>query len=113
MSLFDWIKPINKGIEIVDQFVVDKDRRNELRGILEQLKEKTEQMREESHQIALQTVTVPWIDGLHKMGRQLLSLVTLAVGAGLLYAKPDIDPMALATVCAPGGIYNLVKGRGK
>lgn len=113
MSLFDWINPINKGIDIVDQFVVDKDKRAELRGILEQMREKTQQMREDSHQVALQQKTVPWMDGVHKLGRQLLSALTLGVGATLLYMRPDIDPLSLAAVCAPGGIYNLVKGKGK
>ncbi|WP_346840160.1 hypothetical protein [Microbulbifer sp. SAOS-129_SWC] len=117
MSLFgkltDWISPIDKGLDIVDQFVVDKDKRAELRATLEQTRERFKQLQEQSYQLELQTKTVPWIDGVHKMGRQLLSVFSLGVGALLLHLHPDIDPLSLGAVVAPGGIYNLIKGRGK
>lgn len=102
----DWMKPITKAIDIVDQAVVDKDKREELKAELNQLKELT-------YQMELQTKTVPWVDGLHKMGRQILSFFSLLIPAILLYNKPDIDAAQLAAILAPGGIYNYVKGKGR
>lgn len=57
------------------------------------------------------TKTVPWVDALHKMGRQIISLVSVAAGVTVLYLQPDIDVTSLAAVLAPGGIYNWIKGK--
>lgn len=102
----DWLKPITRGLDIVDQAVTDKDKANELKEIFRQLQE-------QSYQLELQTVTIPWIDGLHKMGRQIISLVSIIGGYVFLSYHPDVDPLKLAALSAPGGIYAWVKGRGR
>ena len=102
----DWIKPITKGLDIIDQAVPDKDKANELREVFRQLQE-------QSYQIELQTRTVPWIDGLHKMGRQIISVLSIVGGYIFLAYNPDVDPLKLAALSAPGGVYAYVKGRGK
>lgn len=106
MGVLDWINPINKAIGIVDQYVEDKDQANQLKAELSELKER-------SYQIELQTKTVPWIDGLHKMGRQLLSWASLLIPAVLLAYDPKIDPLAIAAMVGPGGVYNYAKGKGR
>lgn len=106
MSLFNWAKPISDVIGVVDQFVEDEDKKNELKFALEELKERT-------YQMELQTKTVPWVDAIHKMGRQLMSWASMIIPAVLLYAHPDIDPMSLMAIAGPTGVYNYVKGKGK
>jgi hypothetical protein len=59
----------------------------------------------------LQTQTVPWVDALHKMGRQVMSY--LGYGLAFYMVHKGYDPMAAMAALAPGGIYNYVKGRGK
>lgn len=106
MSIFNWAKPISDAIDVVDQFVEDKDKKTELKYALEQLKEQT-------YQMELQTKTIPWVDAVHKMGRQLMSWASMLIPAILLYHQPDIDPMALMAIAGPTGVYNFVKGKGK
>ena len=106
MSLAKWINPFNRVADIVDQAVVDKDKREELKFELENLKQQV-------YIAELNTKTVPWMDGVHKLGRQIISLVSMGVGIALVYLDPEIDPLSLAAILAPGGAYNIVKGKGK
>ncbi len=106
MSLVDWINPFNKVADIVSEVVEDKDARNRLNAELETLKQQV-------YIAELNTKTLPWIDGIHKMGRQLLSYYSITAGSVLLYFQPDIDVATLAAVTAPGAIYNWQKGRGR
>lgn len=106
MSLVDWINPFNKVADIVSEYVEDKDAKNRIMGELETLKQQV-YMKE------LGTKTVPWVDALHKMGRQILSIISLVGPGVLLYLQPDIDPLAIAAMVAPGGVYNWAKGKGK
>ena len=105
MSFLDWLNPINKAEDIISEAVEDKDKRNELNAHLAELREKV-------YLAELQTKTIPWVDAVHKMGRQLLSWASLIIPAVLLYKHPDINPLALGSIVAPGGIYNFVKGKG-
>ena len=106
MSFLDWINPINKAVEIVGEYVEDKDKANELTAQLEQLKQRV-------YLAELQTKTVPWVDAMHKMGRQVLSVASLIIPAVLLWHNPDINPASLAAIVAPGGVYNWIKGKGR
>ncbi len=105
MSLLDFIPVIGKVGDIVDQVVVDKDKKIELEMALKQLKEQV-YMKE------LDTKTVPWLDGIHKMARTLLSFFAMGAGIIMIYSGVT-DPLTIAAVLAPAGIYNGVKGRGK
>lgn len=105
-KFFGWSKTVDKAIDVVDQLVTDKDQANALKHDLERLKQ-------EVYITELNTKTVPWVDALHKMGRQILSVLQIIVPAVLLYLKPDIDPLAIIGMAGPAGVYNYVKGVGK
>ena len=106
MSLLDWINPFNRVADIVSEVVTDKDERNRLNHALKELEQKV-------YLAELGTKTVPWVDAVHKMGRQLITFASMAVGVSLVYINPDIDPLTLGAILGPGGIYNAVKGRGR
>ena len=97
---------IGKAGDIASEAIEDKDKLNELNAKLAEIKEQV-------YMTELNTKTIPWVDAIHKMGRQILSLLNLIVPAGLLYVQPDIDPLALAAIVGPSGIYNYIKGKGK
>ena len=99
-------KALGEAIGLVRETVQDPDLANRIIA-------KIQAAQEETYRLELQTKTVPWVDALHKMGRQILSLITLGTGAVLLHLHPDMDPLALASIIAPGGVYNWVKGRGR
>lgn len=104
-NILNWINPINRVADIVDQAVTDKDLKLKLDAELAQLKQQV-------YIAELGTTTVPWMDGVHKLGRQLLSFVTIIGGGVLLYLQPEVNPASLAVVAGPAGIYNWVKGEG-
>ena len=97
---------IGRAFDVVDQLVTDEDKSLEIKAGLHAGREAT-------YQLELSTKTVPWVDGLHKMGRQIISLVTVVGGMIFLAYNPDVDPIKLAALSAPGGIYNYIKGKGK
>lgn len=105
MSLLDWINPFNKIIDIVDQYVPDKDKAAEL-------KFKLSKGAQDLRIVELQTKTVPWMDGIHKLSRTIGSFAGYGLCAYMI-SKGITDPIALASCFAPGGIYNYVKGKGK
>lgn len=97
---------VDKGMDLADQFITDKDLREEFKHNLAVLKEQV-------YLAELGTKTIPWVDAVHKLGRQIISLVTVLAGFTVLYMNPDIDVTDLAAVSAPGAIYNFVKGKGQ
>ena len=104
--MLNWLKSFNKITNIVDKAVIDQDQKIALTNALEQLKEQV-YMKE------LDTKTVPWVDALHKMGRQIISMVNIIAGIVIMYINPEVDPLSLAAVLGAGGVYNAVKGKGK
>lgn len=120
MGIFEKLNPIKQlqssidnvmdgAIDLADQAILDKDKLNEIRLELYKIATNT-------YLAELSTQTVPWVDALHKMGRQILSLVTVLAVAGLLFAGIDLsqyDLFALLGGAAPASIYNYVKGHGK
>ena len=110
MALLDWINPFNKVADLVSEVVTDKDKKNALDAALAELKQQV-------YMTELNTKTVPWVDALHKMGRQIMSMLTLIVGAVLYHLNPDVDIVTLAAVLGassgPTAIYNVMKGKGR
>jgi hypothetical protein len=106
MSFIDFINPFNKTLGVISEYVEDKDLANELTV-------KVIAIADDTYRHELSIKTVPWVDALHKMGRQMLSVVSVVVPAVLIYYKPDINPALLAAIVAPAGIYNWQKGSGK
>ena len=113
MSLnpIEWIGKLfstaDKAMDIAKEAVTDKDKANELIAHLEELKTTTMYIAE------LETKTVPWIDGLHKMGRQILNVLVLIfwlVGILKGHTFTQYDMLILG-----GGnvAYQLIKGKGK
>lgn len=103
MSLLDWINPFKDVTDIISEAVEDKDKANEINQKLMLAAEAT-------YIKELGTKTVPWVDALHKMGRQ----ITGYLGYGLAFYmvhKGGSDPMAIMAAVAPGGIYAAMKGR--
>lgn len=96
---------ITKALELADQAITDKDALNDLKYSLRELKEST-------YQLELETKTVPWVDGLHKMGRQIISVVSILAIVGLKLYGVDLSIEEMFALAGPGGIYNFVKGAG-
>lgn len=99
MGWFDFMKsPVNKGLDIVDQLVDDGDLSVKLKAAfyLEELR----------------TKTVPLIDGLHKLGRQLLALVQVGFYAWATQNGVEITWELVAGVSGATGAYTLAKGKG-
>ena len=103
LAVFDTIDNV---IDLASEAVEDTDRLNELKAAAEELRQSV-YMRE------LETKTVPWVDALHKMGRQLMGYANLGAGVYLLSNHPEINAMALAAIVAPSSIYTYIKGKGK
>lgn len=104
MSFLDFINPFNKVADIVSEAVEDVDKANELRAEIVKLGETV-------YMTELQTKTVPWVDALHKMGRQITSY--LGYGLAFYMVQQGYDPMAAMAAVAPGGIYAAFKNKGK
>jgi hypothetical protein len=104
MGFLDYINPFNKVMDLVDQVVEDKDKVNEI-------KQAITMAAEETYRKELDTKTVPWVDALHKMGRQLTSY--LGYGLAFYMVAKGFDPMAVMAAVAPGGIYAAFKHKGK
>ena len=100
-SLFRPTRLLDKGLDIVDQLVTDKDKAAELKAAF-YLQE-------------LQTPTVPIIDAIHKMGRQLLAFGQILFYYLILqqYGNDAITPELVAGVSGAASIYTLVKGKGR
>ncbi len=100
-SLFTQTSTINKGLDIVDQLITDKDKAAELKAAF-YLQE-------------LQTPTIPLIDAIHKMGRQSLAYAQMIFYYTTIqqYGTQAITPELVAGVSGAASIYTLVKGKGK
>lgn len=102
----NWFSAFSKVTDIADQAITDKDKLNELKYALETV-------RLQIYTKELETKTVPWVDALHKLGRQILSLVSMLICFWVVREQPDVSLDQLAAVVGPASIYNYVKGQGK
>ena len=101
---FNFFGLFDKTIDLASEAIEDPDKLNAIKGNIEKLKQ-------ERYTLELQTKTVPWVDALHKMGRQ----ITGYIGYGLAFymVHKGFDPMAVMAAVAPGGIYAAFKNKGK
>lgn len=97
----------DKAMDIAKEAVTDKDKANELIAHLEELKTTTMYIAE------LETKTVPWIDGLHKMGRQILNVLVIIAVVLLMLTGHTITPEVAVILGGPNVAYQLIKGKGK
>lgn len=101
---------VSKALDYALERTEDVDKRNAL--VLEYYR-----MKEETKRAELAKVTVPWVDAVHKMGRQIMILVTI-VGMGVLLAMGKGDVLReysefVFTVLGLGGGYVALKGKGQ
>lgn len=96
--------------EIIKETVLDVDAQNRILGQLETIKlniDKVIYIKE------LETKTIPWVDSIHKVGRQILNVLTILVVGGLLLADIEITP-TVALILGGGNVaYQVIKGPGK
>ena len=105
MSWIDFINPFKDVTDLVSEAIVDKDKANEINGKLMQAAEAT-------YNKELSTKTIPWVDALHKMGRQITGYIGYGLAFYMTY-KGGVDPIALVAAVSPGGIYAAMKNKGK
>jgi hypothetical protein len=105
MNFLDYINPFNKVTDLISEVVEDKDKANEIKRELMQAAEAT-------YNNELSTKTVPWVDALHKMGRQITGYLGYGLAFYMVY-RGGVDPMAVMAAVAPGGIYAAFKNKGK
>ncbi len=114
MSFLEAIPIIGKlfsdTTDIIKEVVLDKDKQNQILGNLEQVKLAVDR---EVHIKELETETIPWVDGLHKMGRQIINLITILVTAGLLLLEVDITAQEVLLLGGGNVAYQVIKGKGK
>lgn len=96
--------------EIVKESVTDVDASNR---IIESLDTLQQEVNGRLYEAELNTKTVPWVDALHKMGRQLTNYLLIVVVTILLLCEVEITgPVAL--LMGGGNVaYQFIKGRGK
>lgn len=99
-------KTIDGLINLVREIVPDKDKQDQLIGNIEML-------RQQAYMVELQTKTVPWVDAVHKMGRQFLAVGNIVAVVYLAKEGVDIDMNLLALLGGPNIAYQLIKGKGK
>ncbi|MCK5015850.1 MAG: hypothetical protein KAS32_02165 [Candidatus Peribacteraceae bacterium] len=99
-------KAVDKAMDIASEAITDKDKLNELKHHLAEIKETT-------YQKELDTKTIPWVDALHKMSRPILSLLNILGGFIVVIYHPEINPMVLGGMAGPSGLYMWMKGKGR
>ena len=97
-------------MEIAKKAVTNKDAQNALVGSLEKLKQTVDR---ELYIIELQTSTVPWVDALHKMGRQIVNVVTIVAVTILMLKNIEITGAAALVLGGGNVAYQVIKGKGK
>lgn len=96
--------------DIVKEVVVDKDQQNK---ILENLEAVKLAMEKELYLKELETKTIPWVDALHKMGRQILNIIVVIVVAILMLTGKVITPEVALLLGGGNVAYQIIKGTGK
>jgi len=96
--------------DIIKEAVVDKDKQNQILETLETIKQT---IGKEMYIKELETKTIPWVDGLHKMGRQILNALTLGTVVTLLLCGKTITPEVALILGGGNMVYQWVKGRGE
>ena len=119
MSVFDWFKPLDKVLGTIDKAVTDKDLRNQLKAEVQHAEIDLRKLAQQTYVAELNTKTIPWVDGVHKLARSILSLLTLIFGGSIiLYMvhkghQVTLESMSgILAMSGPAGIYNFVKGKG-
>ena len=104
--MFNWVKnifkPINKGLDIASEAVLDKDKFMELsRG---------KDLKEIAAFIEVAKIpTIPWIDGLYKMGRQIQGYLIIGLGFYCAVTGNDLSPNGWLVIGGVCSVYSVGK----
>ena len=97
-----WFGIFDKTIDLASEAIEDIDKLNEIKGNIEMMKQ-------ERYLAELNTKTIPLVDAIHKMGRQITGY--LGYGLAFYMVHMGYDPMAAMAAVAPGGLYAVFKHR--
>ena len=61
----------------------------------------------------LKTKTIPWVDALHKMGRQITNYYIITIAFVLMLLGHEITPTEASVLVGGNALYQLIKGKGK
>jgi len=100
----------SKTTDLISEAIPDKDKANAIIGNLEELKRKIE---ETVYLKELETKTIPWVDALHKMGRQIMNYVAVGYCMVSILYQHQITQEELLLIGGPNIAYQLIKGKGK
>lgn len=116
--MLDWIKGIFSGVATIGReanktisgvgarLAFDKD-------LLVELATKGEERALAAYLAAVQVKTIPWVDALHKMGRQIQVYLVIALAWYCASQGKDLPPVAWSVVGGAVGVYGIMKGKGK
>lgn len=105
------IGDIFKGCkDVASELIEDSDALNK---IIEAINKAHKDVEIHMYLAGLNTKTIPWVDALHKMGRQISNFLLIIIVAIALFLDKEITgPLAL--LMGGGNLaYQLVKGKGK
>lgn len=106
MNPLNFLNPFNKVMDIVEKAVPDKDMQAKLNAELAKMKD-------ELYLKALETPTIPWVDALHKMGRQINGYVSILAIVVLKLCDIDLSANEMLVMAGSSMTYAAVKGRGR
>jgi len=106
MGMFSWLGIGEKAIDIVDQAVINTD-------AVISLSQAGNDKALKAYLAAVQVKTVPWVDALHKMGRQIQVYLIISLAFYCAYADKDLPQIAWLVSGGAAGAYTLIKGKGK
>ena len=95
----------------------EMDNAVELKRIaLEERKVDVEELKQlkdgEEYKEELKTKTIPWVDALHKMGRQIMNYVLVGYALVCVFTGHEITQYELLLIGGPNIAYQLIKGKG-
>ena len=112
-----WLKAIpiigklfENTTDIIKEVVIDKDQQNK---ILENLEVIKLAMEKDMYLKELEIKTVPWVDALHKMGRQILNVLIMVAVVWLMLSGKTITPEVALLLGGGNVAYQLIKKAGK
>ena len=98
----DGTSVVSKSLDLASEHIEDVDKRNDL----------AVRVIEKSLQ-ANDAKTIPWVDAVHKMGRQLMMFALMLMYYFSWKSGNPIPVEELALLAAGPGVYTLLKGKGK
>lgn len=95
-------RTVEKSLDLAAEYIEDKDKRNELVIELVRIQAQTDT-----------TATIPWVDAVHKLGRQLLWFAMIGLYYYAKFNGVEVDLGELALMVTGPAAYTLMKGRGQ